>query len=441
MRKVSPKVHLESLMINLVKCLQYFFYFITAAGPGLTAALGALMLGSILDLFGRKTTLILCALFHAVGWTIIALCQNFLISFFGRMLTGLPATFICYAAQVYIVECLTVNDEHLRDTLRTWPSIGFAFGQLLTFLLGAAITHLQFSAFSAILSSVLIILMLLFVIESPGWLYQKGRIGDAEIATQKLRISQPILCNNFEPEVPPLVSSSGSDSSLSSILEKCRQQKVYKPALIMMVVCTLALFSGGMALNSYMVNIIDAVQPGQTTDSASSNSSASTNVSPEAFKYSIISGALMLLGTILLSFALPRLGARKLTITSAICMSVCMGLIGYTNSIPNPSDLLTVRLISVWAISFIYSFGIITVPFSILGEMFPLDAKGFASLAIVIQVLAAFAVSELYPYMYLWSPSGVFYIYGCMCVLYASFVYAFMPETVGRNYEEISADF
>lgn len=419
-------------------------YFITAAGPGLAAAFGALILGSILDFLGRKTTLILCVMFHAVGWTIIASCQDFLTSFIGRVLTGVPASFICYAAQIYIVECLTVNDEHLRDFLRTWPCIGFALGELLTFLLGAMSTHLQFSAFSAVLSLVLIILMFVFVVESPGWLYQKGRIGDAEIASQKLRISQPLLyCNVEEVQSPPTSTLRFTDSNLSLILDKCKQQKVYKPALIMMVVCTLALFTGGMALNSYMVNIIDAVQPGivnLTAESASSNSS-STNVSSDAFNYSIISGALMVLGTVLLSFALPLVGARKLTITSAICMSVGMALIGFTNDRPNPSDLLTIRLFSVWAISFIYSFGIITVPFSILGEMFPLDAKGFASFAIVVQVLAAFAVSELYPFMYLWSRSGVFYVYSCMCLVYAMFVCAFMPETVGRNYEQISANF
>lgn len=415
-------------------------FLITAAGPGLAAALGALVLGSLLDCVGRKISLILSVLFHAVGWTIIASCQDFLISFLGRVLTGIPASFICYAAQVYIVECLTVNDEHLRDFFRTWPSIGFALGQLITFLLGAMITHLEFSTFAALLSLVLIILMVAYIVESPGWLYQKGRFGDAELASHKLRISQPILYNVEEVRSTSKSTLKSTDSNLSIILDKCKQQKVYKPALIMMVVCTLALLTGGMALNSYMVNIIDAVQPGIVNSTGVSNSS-STNVSSEAFKYSIISGALMVLGTVLLSFALPLVGARKLTITSAICMSVGMALIGFSNDRPDPSDFLTLRLFSVWAISFIYSFGIITVPFSILGEMFPLDAKGFASLAIVVQVLSAFAVSELYPYMYLWSRSGVFYVYSCMCLLYATFVCAFMPETVGRNYEQISANF
>ena len=82
-----------------VKRLSYVFFFWQSL-----LAVGALLGGPIggwsIDKYGRKGTILLCAIFFEFGWLLIILAQNHTMLYAGRIFTGLACGIISLAVPV-----------------------------------------------------------------------------------------------------------------------------------------------------------------------------------------------------------------------------------------------------------------------------------------------------------------------------------------------------
>ena len=85
------------------------------------------------------------------------------------------------------------------------------------------------------------------------------------------------------------------------------------------------------------------------------------------------------------------------------------------------------------------TFGFLTIPFTMLPEMFPQRVRGLtAGITVSIAYFVSFLVTKLYPSMLSWMGNGgVFLFYGVISMLGTVFVHLILPETKGKTLQEI----
>ncbi len=418
------------------------YFLFTASGPDFVGPVGTLTQGIIVDAFGRKTAILANIVPHIIGWFLIYCNFGVLITILGRVLTGMMTSSMFYAAQLYVVECVTVNHTYLANNFRTWTGLLGSFGGLFTFLLGAYFNYRQVAFTVTILAILVFLIICIFIPESPPWLYLKGRVGDAEMAELKLGIAQSLQQNfNANTRRPSESFLKYTKFNILEAIAKLRRPEVRQAIVTSTTMTILIMSCGGSPLLSYLGTIIyeGPVDIRNTSSIASSNSTDEDIPDSSAFSLSlsIISGSIGILSHLCVTFALPVLGIKILMIGSV--MLTCLGwiLIGFT-SLQMKSHFL--HLLGIWITIFGFYSGTLAAPISILSDLFPIDFKGAASIPIISLTLSSAVTTKLYPYIHAIIGGYVYYIYATLCPILASFVYFHLPETVGSTYEQICAN-
>lgn len=91
----------------------------------------------------------------------------------------------------------------------------------------------------------------------------------------------------------------------------------------------------------------------------------------------------------------------------------------------------------------IYVTGLLTIPFTLLGEMYPANARGLASgITLSIAFTLTFVVVKLYPsFIAAFGFNNLFLFFGVMSLLSMVYVYFLVPETKGKTLKEIGEMF
>ena len=139
-----------------------------------------------------------------------------------------------------------------------------------------------------------------------------------------------------------------------------------------------------------------------------------------------------------------KLGRKPILITSSIgCAIALLGegtyfsikdyLEGDTSSITwLPSTALAV----FWIMN---SMGVMSLPYVLLGEIFPTNIKGIAvPTSAAYAGISGFLVTKFFkPLSNSIGIYGTFYVFAGICILGAIFVLVFLPETKGKTFDEI----
>lgn len=407
---------------------------ILASIGGFASPIGAIVLGAVIDVFGRRTALMLSIIPHFIGWLLIFSNINISVTLLGRFVTGLTAGTLFYPAQVYTAECITINNLRLRNNFSTWAPISNSTGIFLTFFFSCFVSYLTISTIAVILSVVVFLLIFIFIPESPTWLYLKGRIRDAELSEKKLGIFQPILRNSKivttnDDDTLPLISEKFKFrwSNYESILTKIKRQDIRRPIIRMAILKILVICSGGYVILPYMVDIIGT-------------NGVTESTVDESYLFSVISGILIFVARLSTSIVLPILGFKKYMISSCILSAIGMFLIGYTTNSKNTFefDWYLLHVIAVWMTSFLFNFGTITLPVAITTDLFPVDGKGFASIPVLISLLVRSFFVKMHPYFCLYYGNLTYTAYAIAGIVCAIFVHFYMPEVVGKTFKQIN---
>lgn len=85
------------------------------------------------------------------------------------------------------------------------------------------------------------------------------------------------------------------------------------------------------------------------------------------------------------------------------------------------------------------TFGFLTIPFTMLPELFPMRVRGLtAGITVCLAYFMSFIVIKLYPSMLTWMGNGmIFLFYGIVSLLGTIFVHFILPETKGKSLQEI----
>lgn len=382
---------------------------------------GAMFAGALSDKWGRKKILMLSGIAFAVSSIGIMLPMDLSWYIVFRFIGGIGIGIASMLAPMYISEIAPAN---IRGRLISIYQLGIVIGILLIYFVNAAIAGLHDEAWnidygwrwmfgSGIIPSIVFIILLLIVPESPRWLSQKNRWSEAEDI---------------------LIKVSGEETAkkeLSYIRESLSFQKISFLKLIKPGLRTALIIGVILSILSQVtgINVIMYYAPEIFKSTGDGSSSA--------LMQTVLVGGINVLMTLVAIKYVDSVGRKKLLLIGAAGMAVCLALIGfafYTNHVQGFWILTGILLyISFFAISL----GPLT--FVVVAEIFPTHIRGRAmSVAIFFLWLSVYIVSQTFP-MLLESIGSAFtfWIYMIMSVIAFLFVWNFIPETKGKTLEEI----
>lgn len=211
------------------------------------------------------------------------------------------------------------------------------------------------------------------------------------------------------------------------ILREFTKPQLYKPFLIMVSFFVIQQFSGIFVIFIYAAQF-----------------SLEAGVSMNEFLSAVIIGAVRCVATFLTAFAVDRFGKKPLVTWSGVGMFGSMTGLALCAAFPSTvANFNWLPAVLLFTFIFTGTFGILTLPFAMVAEMYPQKSRGFASgstmslcFLFCFIVVKTFSVSFEY-----FGNVAVFSFYAFMSLLGIAFGVFILPETKGKSLQQIEDHF
>ncbi len=380
--------------------------------------IGPLAGGGLTDRWGRKKALYLCAILFGISAIGTALPRTMTEFYIFRILGGMGVGLASIVSPMYIAE---VAPSRLRGRLVLVNQLAIVVGSLSSIIVSyfLSLSGAWRWMFASELVPILVLLIgLTLVPESPRWLVQMNRRGEALGVLNKIGGSQ-YADLELDRIARSLKKKVGSFSDL------------FRPGLrtAMFIAFTLAVlqqFSGTSPLLFHTPLIFQRA--------------GFDNIS-EAILQSIIVNVWNLTCTAFGLWAVDRFGRRPLLLTGTCAMAIGFALMGTYFFFDMAGIYLLVTMFMV-----VGGFVISLAPLAwlIMSEIFPMHLRAKAmQLAALGLWVSAFIGALIVPPMLTYfketfgSEAGTFWIFMLVCIFSVFFGWRMVPETKGRSLEEI----
>ncbi|XP_031131198.1 sugar transporter ERD6-like 5 isoform X1 [Ipomoea triloba] len=381
------------------------------------AMLGAIVSGKIADLFARRGAMGFSELFGLVGWLAIIFGQNAWWLDIGRLLIGFGIGVLSYVVPVYVAE---ITPKNLRGAFTNVNQLMICCGVSVTYLVGAVIAWRPLAVIG-MLASILQLLGLFFIPESPRWLAKSGRWKECEASLKLLR-GENVNISEEASEIRGYTETLQqlSESNLIDLF-----QRKYAHSLIVGVgLMVLQQFGGVNAIAYYASSIFE---------------SAGFSGRIGTISMVFVQVPMTVVGVLLMD----KSGRRPLLMISASGTCLACFLIGLSFLL---QDLIqwkycpVLALVGILVFTGSFSLGMGGIPWVLMSEIFPINLKGLAgSIVTVVNWFGSWIISYSFNFLMQWTSQGTFFIFASVCGLTVLFVAKLVPETKGRTLEEIQA--
>ncbi|RVU00029.1 MFS transporter [Mucilaginibacter limnophilus] len=392
--------------------------------------LGSSTAGYLSDKMGRKTVLIFTAVLFAISSIGAALPTNLTMFVIFRIIGGIGIGAASMLSPLYISEIAPAN---IRGKLVSVYQLAIVIGINLIYFVNMKIasfgeeqwrvdTGWRWMIGSGLLPSMLFLVLLFFVPESPRWLIKKNRSSEAMDTLERL---------NGKEEAQEVVKE--VKASLGH--EEGTVGELFKPGLrkAMIVGVVLALFSQITGINAiiyYAPKIFESA--GSTTDAA--------------LMLTVIIGFINTVFTFVAISFIDKLGRKTLLLWGVAGM--LFSLIGTAYCfLTGAGAIYLMAFIFIYIASFAASLG--PIPWVIMSEIFPTKTRGIAmSFATTVLWLGVVLITQFTPILLdntTWGGTDAkaaaftFILFGVNAVILWLFTKARIPETKQRTLEEIEA--
>lgn len=385
------------------------------------AFVGSFTGGALADKFGRTKTFILDAIPLSVGAFLCTTAQSVQAMIIGRLLTGIGIGISSAIVPLYISE---ISPTEIRGTLGTVNQLFICIGILVALVVGLPLSgnpswwRTMFGL--ALIPSVLLAIGMVFSPESPRWLYQQGRISEAETSIKRLYGKEKVAEVMGDLEA----SAQGSSEPDAGWLDlfSSRYRKVVSIGAAMFLLQQLA---GINAVVYYSTAVFRSA--GITSDVAAS----------------ALVGAANVFGTTVASSLMDKQGRKSLLLISYTGMAASMMLLSlsFTWKVLTPySGTLAVLGTVLYVLSF--SLGAGPVPALLLPEIFAsrIRAKAVALSLGVHWIMNFFIGLYFLSIVTKFGISTVYMGFALSCLVAVVYITGNVVETKGRSLEEIERE-
>lgn len=282
--------------------LQEMIVSMAVAGAIIGAAVG----GWANDRFGRRTSILVADLLFFAGAVVMASATGPVQLVVGRVFVGLGVGMASMTAPLYISEA---SPARIRGALVSTNGFLITGGQFLSYLINLAFTKApgtwRWMLGVAGLPAVFQFVLMLFLPESPRWLYRKGRVEEAEAILRKIYTAE----DEVEREIQELKESVEAEAR-----ERGSTEKVSLAALVKTNTVRRGLVAGvGLQVFQQLVGINTVMYYSPTIVQLAGFASNQT-----ALALSLVTSGLNALGSIVSIYFIDRTGRRKLLVISLV---------------------------------------------------------------------------------------------------------------------------
>lgn len=391
---------------------------------------GAGFSGILADRFGRKKLLMFAALIFIVSAYFTGAADTLTIFLLARLIGGIGIGMASNLSPMYIAE---IAPKELRGKLVSLNQLTIVIGILLaqiTNLLIADAVPAEFTAgdiliswngqwgwrwmfWAVIVPSLIFLISLFFIPESPRWLAIKGHQNRASKILSKIG-GEAYAINEM------LTITSTKVNQNTNSLRILFHPNMRKVLVIGFVLAIFQQWSGINVIFNYAQEIFQ---------------SAGFRLSDVLFNI-VVTGVANLVFTFVAIVTIEKLGRKALMLIGAGSLSlvyIILGICYYFQVSGWPMVFLVVLAIASYAMS------LGPVTWVVLSEIFPNKIRGI-SMAFATSVLwiACFILTYTFPVLNATlKSSGTFWVYAFICILGFVFIYNYLPETKGKSLEEI----
>lgn len=387
---------------------------------------GALIGGRSADYFGRRKLLFFIGILYVLGALGTALAPSHLVLMIFRFVGGLGVGLSSVCAPIYTAE---IAPAKVRGRLVGLVQFNIVLGILVAYLsnyIVAQIVHDPQIAWRWMLGvmvvpSVLFLVFLVAVPETPRWLMAKGHEEKAIAISRR-------LCNTVEEsdeqiqEIRDQLAAAGSQATLSQFFTR-RYFKVIALAFF------IAMFNQLSGINAILYYAPEVMKQAGADDNA-------------ALLMSVGVGLMNLVATMAALTVIDRIGRRSLMIVGSIGYLVSMGFLtavmfmfqGHFNSTSS-----TLVLVGLLVFIAAHAFGQGSVIWVFISEIFPTRVRGLGQSlgSLTHWVFAAITTYAFPPIIGAWGGGWAFSIF--LVCMFGQLVWVLtkMPETKGIPLEEM----
>lgn len=384
---------------------------------------GAMYSGKLSDCAGRKKILMLSAVLFTISSIGTATAPNLWVFVLFRIIGGMGIGIASMLSPMYISEMAPAS---VRGRLISVFQLGIVTGILVIYFVNAYIAGIHNEAWnistgwrwmfgSGVIPSIIFILLLLTVPESPRWLASQKKQSEA------LAILSQINGNTAAQKELNSINESLKDEAPFS-LATLKGSKLKKALITGIFLAIFSQFTGINAIMYYAPEIFKSTGTG--TDSA--------------FIQTILVGVINVAFTLVAIKYVDSWGRKKLLLSGISGMTVCLFIVGLAFYTQQQGYLVLIAILGYIAF-FAMSLGPLT--FVVIAEIFPTRSRATAmSIATFFLWLAVFLVSQTFPILIGSIGSAyTFWLYTLISVLAFLFIRKSIPETKGKTLEEIEA--
>lgn len=385
----------------------------------LGAAAVCIPIGALMNIIGRKWSMLSLVIPFTIGWGLIIWAQNLAMLIVGRVLLGIASGAFCVTSPAYIGE---IAQKEIRGTLGSYFQLMITIGILFVYCIGAGVNLLWLSIICGIIPLIFGAVFFLMP-ESPSYLVMRDRNQEAHDAIHWFRGKLYDPTEDIAELQNENEEQKANNLSLMQALGRTASRRGFMMALGLMFFQQM---SGINAVIFYTAAIFGY---------------ADTGIDP--LLATIIVGVMQVVTTFIASLVVDKLGRRLLLLLSDAVMAICTILLGiYFYLQTNDHDVSSLGWLPVFSLCLFivaFSFGFGPVPWLMTGELFASDVKTIlAPICGTFNWLLAFVITLTFSSLTAsLGLAGTFWLFSGLSILGTVFVFLVIPETKGKSLNEI----
>lgn len=390
----------------------------------LGAMAGALVTGRVADKYGRKKTMIVCAILLSVTALGVAFSAGATFLALWRFAQGLCVGAASVLSPMYIAE---VAPARIRGKLVSFNQLSIILGILISsvcnFYFGdndLNSPNWRYMLLSALVPSVIFLILLFFIPESPRWLILQSH-NDLEADRIFLKINNGNEAYSRE-EINEIRNSVSADQSRSRVALSVLFGKTFLPiVLIGFGVAFLQQFCGINNVTPYMQKIF--IMAGIQLKDGLLNA--------------VLVQMVFFFATFIAIGLIDRIGRKLLMLAGTGLMAITLFLLALAFKSESVSGFYVLIMVMLYIAAFAFTLG--PVVWVLISEMYPNEIRSRAiGLTSAVLWLSTFLVVLVSPYMLSIGPVFNFVFFGIFNVAGFFFCLIFLPETKGISLEQMN---
>jgi sugar porter (SP) family MFS transporter len=378
---------------------------------------GAAGAGWLSDKYGRRKMLLFSAAIFAVSAIAAAVPRDLVEFTVARFIGGLAIGVASVLSPLYIAE---LSPADIRGRLVSINQLAIVLGILFAYYMSWALADIGVSSWrwmfaSAAVPSVLFLLALVVVPESPRWLVKEGR--GAEAVKVLERINSPEQAASEMASIRKAVEEEGG--SIWELLKPALRRPLY-------IAVALAILQQITGVNTILFygSLIFTEQVGNQSASA-------------ALMANVIVGVTNLVFTVVSLMIIDRIGRRPILMIAAGGMGVSLVVLGAMFQFDSGAAYVILGIILVYVAFFAIGMG--PGVWVVMSELFPTRIRGRAMAIATVALWTACTglTSTFLSLVNAIGTTGAFWLYAVVCFFTFGFVWKAVPETKGKTLEEI----